>query len=96
MDSSHYELGSRQLQRKMTKAGRSSISKMGSWLDHLLTQVTSPRGQKQRDSEKGLPVMTVHVVSTTVSFSAGPEEAATVWLTISTQRLGRWPGSRVW
>lgn len=46
--------------------------KTGSWLDHL-TQVISPWGQKRRDSETGLPLMTVRVVSITVSFSAGPE-----------------------
>lgn len=38
-------------------------------------------------------MMTVHVVSMTVPFPAGPQEAATAQFTIPIHELGRWAGS---
>lgn len=59
---------------KTFEAGRSSISKTGSWLDHLLTKVTSRRVTDTKDlgGGEGLPLVTVHSVSITVPLPAGP------------------------
>lgn len=78
-------MGSRQLQGEMIKAGRSSLSKVGSCLEGLSIKMTPQRGQKQRDLVEGLPLMTAQVVSIAVPFPAGSKVMVTGWSTVPIQ-----------